>query len=57
MGTPSMIPTEMAAQASVSGWAVMPPRCTTRVKASWSATYPPQIEAVRGPPAAWGTAR
>ena len=51
------MPTEMAANWSVSGLAARSPATTSRSSASCSATKPPQMEAVRVPPSAWMTSQ
>jgi hypothetical protein len=47
----------MAAQGSTTGWVAILPAATSRVQASWSASQPPQIDAVRVPPSAWSTSQ
>src|SRR5215210_8391932 len=39
------------------GWAAILPAATSRVNASWAATYAPEIDAVRVPPSAWRTSQ
>src|SRR5688500_566365 len=51
------MPTDTAATPSVSGWAGMRLAATSRVQASWRATYAPEIDAVRVPPSAWMTSQ
>ena len=51
------MPTETAANRSVIGCSLRSPAASMRVKASWRATNPPQIEAVRVPPSAWSTSQ
>ena len=54
---PFTTPTLIAAQNEWSGWRVIAPDWTTRVRASCSATKPPQMLAVRVPPSACSTSQ